>query len=527
MKSSSNYFWLFSFLLIFFQIAFLYTAVSHGDVPFGEDQDAYLKGIDNAQKGDSYFDGQKNPLLSVGLSMVVPSGVDAFTSSRLWVMWVTVMLTVVQLYWSRRLWGDGAALLWAFFLAFNSTALDHGSMVMIEPWLLHITGFFLLSWCEAVRDPKHWYCVGGYLGFGLLAKGTIPILVVAVILALVLSRNMKACGRVLLTTFIVYLPFLIYRYVAFGDPFYQVSQGLSWLGFYHPHNLEGSSLGDFVAEQGVGGLFARLFSGLGQIPTLAVSAVGPLSSSLSFSFLILFALLFLSLWRSNKAKGIASSLWDLPRETKLLAIFWAGLWLLFCAWMVPVAYVTRYFIPFVPLVGGVLVFFWRQSEVRPMIPTVFALMTLWFFPWGSVNAAYLKEADLSWKEDKRYLDYLTIRDVIEKDFKGDDQVKIFYGPGKTLPETWLWGFERITLSYGQHDNQEEVFSRLKEADYWVIDSQTQTRNGEVFEAFCQKLIAKYSGVDAVLEMNGLKASILLWLPDRDNTQIMVVRNRLN
>ena len=85
-----------------------------------------------------------------------------------------VLMTLGQLLWAKKLWGGGAALLWAYLLAFNSTVLDLAPLVMIEFWLLHFAGFFVLAWCQALRhdNVKNWCVVGVFLGLCLLSKGT-------------------------------------------------------------------------------------------------------------------------------------------------------------------------------------------------------------------------------------------------------------------------------------------------------------------------------------------------------------------
>jgi len=516
-------FWACAVVLVILQFSFLYLNLSQSGSPFGEDQDAYLKAIDQAQQGKSYFDGQKNPLLPVVLSTVVPRGEASYTASRLWIMVLTVLMTCGQLLWAKKLWGHGAALMWAYLLAFNATALELGSMVMVEPWLLHIVGFFLLAWCQALVSKRStdWYLVGALLGLGLLAKGTIPVLLTAVALALLLSRRFKVCAQVMVVSLVVYLPFLIYRQMVFGNPFHQVSQGISWLGFYHPHNLQGSSLSEFVADQGVGALFKRLCEGMRVLPQLAFSALGPISSSWKFSALVLAVVFSASFWRwSKNIDSPVSAFINLPKESKWLACVWGGLWFIFCAWMVPVAYVTRYFIPLLPLLASAVVLAWRRPKLNAALPMVVLLLTVFFLPWPEVSQQRLLNPDLSWRQDSRFKSYQKIRHIIEKD-AGEKPVKIFYGPGRTLPETWLWNYERVTLLYGQQGDRQEILDTLKKSDYLVLDEDTMKHNGEPFLYFSQKLTQQYK--DERVKLKEVVLKLLKKIVDENNENIYVFK----
>jgi hypothetical protein len=505
------HFRLFALLLIVVQFCFLYSAFATREAPFGEDQDAYLDAVARAQSGQSYFDGQKNPLLPVVLAVLVPQGAGSFTASVFWVILITVMMTLGQLIWARKLWGEGAALLWAYFLAFNSIALDHGAMVMVEAWLIQLVAFFLLAWSQAMKSQsrRDWCLVGLFLGMTLLAKGTMPVFLLAVALSLLLTRRFKTLITVMGVTLAVYLPFLIYRALAFGDPFYQVSQGLSWLGFYHPSNLEGSSLSQFIKEEGVTGLFTRLFEGLKEIPTRAISALGPISSSPRFSLLFLLALFALSLrqWKNNLNSPVAA-IRNLPRETQLLAVFVFGLFVLFCAWMAPVASVSRYFVPLVPLGAGALVLCWGRPEINKSFVALIAVVTVLFLPWPkNLTAEVLVHPGQSWQQDARYKDYLAIRLAVEKEAGDKKDLVIFYGPGNTLPRSWLWELTSIGLPYGNQPNKTEIFETLKKADYWVFDDDTRKTNGQLFYEFSTEVI-KQSPSAALIEIEGFRLKFL-------------------
>jgi 4-amino-4-deoxy-L-arabinose transferase-like glycosyltransferase len=467
---------------------FLYTQLSHAEVPFGEDQDAYLDAVDRIQKESEYFDGQRNPLWPLLLSFLISPGEKAYVQARFWTVFFSLFLLILQWPRARRLWGEGAGLFWIFLMAFNAVFLKLAPMVMVEGILLGLVGLFFLDFQLALKGEKSWFWPGAWLGLALLAKGTLPVLLVAVILTFVLTRRWKALLWMMATVLMFYAPFLLYRQLHFHDAFYQVSHGLSWQDFYHPHHLTGSDLHTFVKEKGWWALPKRVVSALWPSLVTALKASSLLTGNWKMTFfsqLFLMGgglILFLRKRRSTAYRAAVFS-----RVTGLLGICWFFLWWFFCAWMLPVADVPRYWIPLIPLWAGVLVELWRPLEgnwfARPLKNFIFLLaiasFLIWKAPWPEViRLKYLKHPDLSWKEDFRYRVYRRVREGIEARTRRPPL--IFYGPGQLLPRNWLWPKKRVVVSWEDQGNEEKIREVLQQADFLLLDDSTRRRNGPLF-----------------------------------------------
>ncbi|MGE4158194.1 MAG: ArnT family glycosyltransferase [Planctomycetota bacterium] len=480
--------------LLIVQACFLYTLIATGDVPFGEDQDAYLAAAHEARKGGPLFDGQRHPLLPLVLAALSPSGEAGFTASRLIVSAGLVLMTLGQFLWARGLWGSGPAFLWAWFLGFNHLVLSMGAMVMVEPWLIQLLGFTVLAMVQAQRLQRRWWVAGVMLGLAYLAKGTVPVVAVAIFAGLALVRQWRATVSVALG----FLPwvglFCLYRLSAFGDPWHQVSQGISWLGHYHPHQLVGSGFGQELERVGWEGFAARLWSGAGELPPLLPSVLSPLRGGWSTFSLMVVMLCGLPMMRLTLQSGWGSLCSAKGRRVLLMmATLWALGVVLFCAWMVPVAKVPRYGAPLIPLAALAVVHLWRRSKphtLKPELPWrrswLWVAMTAFLLPWPHLSWANLVNPDASWRKDPRYRAYQTIRETIEAESPAI-RPRVLYGPGQFLPREWLWDYERVWLPFDAQHDPIAVSQAFESSDFWVIDRGTRERNGSLFQEACRGL----------------------------------------